>query len=65
MYIALYVEAYLDKSEVYFTWYGVLKMDIWVICEEIVMKIINFDHLLNQIGGFSNCLLFICWSFVL
>ena len=40
-------------------------MDICVICEEIVMKMINFDCLLNQIGGFSKCLLFIFWSFVL
>ena len=40
-------------------------MDICVICKEIVMKMINFDCLLNQIGGFSKCLLFIFWSFVL
>ena len=65
MYIDLCIEAYSDKSEVYFTWYGVLKMDISVICEEIVMKMINFDWLLNQIGGFSKCLLFIFWSIVL
>ena len=65
MYIDLCVEAYYDKSKVYFTWYGVLKMAIHVICEEIVMKMINFDCSLNQNGGFSKCLLFIFWSFVL
>ena len=64
MYIDLWVEAYSDKSDVYFTWYGVLKMEICVICEEIVIKMINFDCLLNKIGGFSKCL-FIFWSFVL
>ena len=39
-------------------------MDICVICEENVMKMFNFDCLLNQIGGFSKCL-FVFWSFVL